>query len=188
LLLRQAPDQVERVSRRQLFAAIVEFPDEVKPSQKQRRFDSEQLAQFAGLDDTDWAPTVDGFVDMAALSENTQEIGGPFARVFQEELKAFGWRRIIWRHPVPAVVVLNEESEKTHQLLLWPGKARLDQQLAEARAGGIVLSFGVDALRQHIGQQLFVRGNHLKRPPVILFMRQDFINEKRPHTKINAGY
>jgi len=57
---------------------------------------------------------------MVALSENGQEISRSFAGVFHEELKAFAQRRIIWRHPVPTVVILNEESEKTHQLFLWP--------------------------------------------------------------------
>jgi hypothetical protein len=71
----------------------------------------EHLAQLARLSGTDRSLARQGFMYMATLAKDGQQIRRRFARVFNEELQAFGRCRAVRGHPVPAVVIFNQEHQ-----------------------------------------------------------------------------
>jgi hypothetical protein len=79
--------------------------------QEQSGLHMEHLAQLTRLNGADRPLARQGFMYVATLAKDGQQIRRRFARVFKEELQAFGRCRVVRRHPVPAIVIFNQEHQ-----------------------------------------------------------------------------
>ena len=95
---------------------------------------------------------------MAALAEDGKQSGGRLAAVLQEESQAVGWCSVVRGHGVPAVVILDQQSEQPHEsgLVLGSGTS-LANQFSEAAADLLVLFLGLDNLWNSLDQKLFTK-------------------------------
>src|SRR5450759_3967737 len=91
--------------------------------------------------------------------------------MLDEELQVFRGCRVVGRHAVLAVVVLNQQPEQPHEFgFRWRPGAALADQVSETMPDGFVLLFGFDDLGCGFDQKLFVGGRHLEILPAVLFM------------------
>src|ERR1035438_998526 len=113
---------------------------------KQSGGELKELAQFPGLCRTDGTLPVERLVDVAALAEDwQQQLGGGFAGMLDQELQAFGGCRVIRRHAMLAVVVLDEDGEQVHEAVFGSCPAALHEKVAETRAEAIIILIVLDA-------------------------------------------
>src|ERR1035438_6459916 len=111
-----------------------------------------ELAQLPRLCHADGALPVERFAHVAALAEHRQQqLGGGLAGMLDQELQVFGGCRVIWGHPMPAVVVLNKQEQQPHELgFLWCAGAALADEISETMPDGFVLLPRFD----HLGADL----------------------------------
>jgi hypothetical protein len=143
------------------------------------------------LGGADWPFAVDGFGHMAALSEDGQEIGRPSAGMLHQESEAFGWSRIVRRHGVTPIVILDQKPQEAHELgFLWRSGSPLANEIAEAVADGTVLLLGLNHLRASFSEKFLVTqsGHSSEILPFVSFMCHDGLDKQQFFFKVHAGH